>query len=423
MATVSTIQHARQDTTVSPLSPNLHLNFFQHGLAISDLDFKDNRYPTLSLSSKPTNRTPSMILTSGDTYARDDPPNDTQRLPSAALGNSRSHMAYPTNDRRTLNDEKHDMSHPSDTDGPLSVTAVSYANNGVSTPLLNGSNFIDSKLFNDSFKSFGESFSQPPPSPPAGARDMPPTLYPSAMRHSPYPLQDSAVASRLSSANGISSSRPYSPTLAIPISSNPRAYPQHPTYITPAAATPDHINPILSQNHPQPQEEVCVECAMRDQDMADVIVIGPGIWDRESDVLFEELLRREEEEEASGILPSDFSSRPRARGGRLTEQNLKLWTTMTPKEPTSRQQTVDAYVKTQRSLLEAEALAHARAMQESMQLETSVRDTYSQLRRSAYDLSVVDENAFKLKSPRVTPAPNGLGAHHIRSVSRDYYPP
>lgn len=67
---------------------------------------------------------------------------------------------------------------------------------------------------------------------------------------------------------------------------------------------------------------------MRDQDMADVIVVGPGMWDRESDVLFEELLRREEEEEASGILPSDGSSRPRARGGRLTEQNLKLWTTM-----------------------------------------------------------------------------------------------
>ena len=67
---------------------------------------------------------------------------------------------------------------------------------------------------------------------------------------------------------------------------------------------------------------------MRDQDMADVVVVGPGIWDRESDILFEELLRREEEEEASGISASDCSSRPRARGGRLTEQNLKLWATM-----------------------------------------------------------------------------------------------
>jgi hypothetical protein len=50
--------------------------------------------------------------------------------------------------------------------------------------------------------------------------------------------------------------------------------------------------------------------------------------DRESDVLYEELLKREEDEEAAGILPSEFSPRPRARGGRLTEQNLKVWTTM-----------------------------------------------------------------------------------------------
>lgn len=67
---------------------------------------------------------------------------------------------------------------------------------------------------------------------------------------------------------------------------------------------------------------------MRDQDMADVVVVGPGIWDRESDGLYEELLRREEEEEATGILPSECSSRPRAKGGRLTEQNLKLWASM-----------------------------------------------------------------------------------------------
>lgn len=69
-------------------------------------------------------------------------------------------------------------------------------------------------------------------------------------------------------------------------------------------------------------------------------------------------------------------------------------------------------------MLEAEALAHARAMQESMQLESSVRDTYSQL-RSAYDLSMVEDNAFKLKPPRATSTLNGIGAHHIRSSSRD----
>lgn len=63
---------------------------------------------------------------------------------------------------------------------------------------------------------------------------------------------------------------------------------------------------------------------MRDQDMADVDVTSPGIWDRASDVLFEELKEREREEEAAGIVSSD-EKRPRARGGKLTEQNLKLW--------------------------------------------------------------------------------------------------
>ncbi|KIJ18873.1 hypothetical protein PAXINDRAFT_166819 [Paxillus involutus ATCC 200175] len=450
-AAVSTIQPSRQDSTVPPnLSPNLHLNFLQHGLAISDFDFKDNRYPSLTLNGKPTNRTPSMILTSGDSpHARDNPilaPSASQRHPSTSadqLGPQRKHE--PT-DRRTLNDEKHDHSHPSDPDGPPHPSMASHAlpqgatrpvferyslddnnySNGNTTPLLNGGNIIDSKLFNDSFKSFGESSTQPPPSPPlptvvGAVRNLPSSLLPANHRQPSYPAPDGAGVSRLSPPNGLASSRPYSPTMGIPIhiSSNTRAYPQHPTYITPSGATPDPINPILSPTPPQPQEEICVECAMRDQDMADVVVIGPGIWDRESDVLYEELLRREEDEEAAGILPSEFSPRPRARGGRLTEQNLKVWTTMTPREPASRQQTVDSYVKAQRSLLEAEALAHARAMLESKQLENSVRDTYSQLRRSTYDLAVVDDNAFKLRAPRTISTPITGGAHHIRGSSRD----
>ena len=62
---------------------------------------------------------------------------------------------------------------------------------------------------------------------------------------------------------------------------------------------------------------------MRDQDMADVDVTSPGIWERESDILFEELIRRETEDEENGI-PFD-ESRPRTQGGRLTEQNLRVW--------------------------------------------------------------------------------------------------
>lgn len=64
---------------------------------------------------------------------------------------------------------------------------------------------------------------------------------------------------------------------------------------------------------------------MRDEDMADVDVTSPGVWDRESDAEYEELKRREEEDAANGLVTIDDPNRPRARGGRLTEQNLKLW--------------------------------------------------------------------------------------------------
>ena len=113
-----------------------------------------------------------------------------------------------------------------------------------------------------------------------------------------------------------------SPTYSPPIAPKHRAQPQQPTFIIPPA-TPNPMNTILSPVQPQ-QEEVCMECAMRDQDMAEVDVTSPGVWDRESDILYEELKRREEEEEASGN-PNADHSRPRARGARLSEQNIKLW--------------------------------------------------------------------------------------------------
>jgi hypothetical protein len=65
---------------------------------------------------------------------------------------------------------------------------------------------------------------------------------------------------------------------------------------------------------------------MRDQDMADVDVTSPGVWDRESDIHFHELTRLEAEEDAKGI-PHD-TQRPRVRGNRLIEPNLRLWLSM-----------------------------------------------------------------------------------------------
>ena len=113
-----------------------------------------------------------------------------------------------------------------------------------------------------------------------------------------------------------------SPTYSPPVAPNHRAYAQQPTYVNQPNA-PNPIQTVYTPIVPQ-QEEVCVECAMRDQDMADVDVTSPGAWDRSSDVAFEELKRREMEDEVNGIVVDD-PSRPRIKGGRLTEQNVKLW--------------------------------------------------------------------------------------------------
>lgn len=100
---------------------------------------------------------------------------------------------------------------------------------------------------------------------------------------------------------------------------------------------------VQLQNSPAPQitappEEVCVECMMRDRDMADINVRGPGNWDRESDAGIRELLEREDEEErlwrdrhaAELAVPGNKLRPPRraSKGHRLTEQNLKIWLTL-----------------------------------------------------------------------------------------------
>jgi len=77
-----------------------------------------------------------------------------------------------------------------------------------------------------------------------------------------------------------------------------------------------------------PPEEVCIECMMRDRDMADVDATSPGVWERESDVWYEELVRREMEEARRGIVPSADSNKPKSKGDPLTEEHLAVWLTM-----------------------------------------------------------------------------------------------
>ncbi|THH19657.1 hypothetical protein EW146_g1560 [Bondarzewia mesenterica] len=98
--------------------------------------------------------------------------------------------------------------------------------------------------------------------------------------------------------------------MPLPILVSPKlcAPAQQPTYITPTSAL-NVIKPVYLPTPPSPMEEVCVECAMRDHDMADVVMTSPGIWEWENNVALYELLRREIEEDTQAII-SDDSERP-----------------------------------------------------------------------------------------------------------------
>lgn len=142
---------------------------------------------------------------------------------------------------------------------------------------------------------------------------LPPGAAPPTNRNSPNPAQRSPNPNSPSY-----SQQPY-----------PSMYPQ-PMLTVQTSRKPTQPQPVV--------EEVCVECMMRDRDMADVDVTSPGVWERESDVQLRELVEREKEEEKawyeehSGELtqPGHNLKPPRklSKGHRLTEQNLKLWLTM-----------------------------------------------------------------------------------------------
>ncbi|TFY51747.1 hypothetical protein EVG20_g10856, partial [Dentipellis fragilis] len=173
----------------------------------------------------------------------------------------------------------------------------------------------------------------------------------------------------------------------------------------PSPRRPTRSTPVFSPPPPAPApvEEVCVECAMRDQDMADVDVTGPGVWERDSDVYYLDLLRQEKEEEATGAPPA----RPRSPAALAN-----------PKEPTSKRAALENYVRSQRSLAKADTLAHMRAMQESQQIDDRMRDTYSQLRRSAYELGSAvtatdGSDGVRIKAPRLST----VASSHPREVT------
>ena len=328
---------------------------FPRGLAISDLDLRDDRYPILSSRHVPPPAVqqgvpPPDIIPSHTPFYTDAvhqavrgpslPPSD---LPPYNLNMSSLKLTSP---QLQVPDDRGLVQYPDHQSTPLSASSPPTS----LPPDHKSVNEINFQLFGPSQASqtsSGEVIKAPPaagdPSLPSQQphpqQPVPPwqTSPHDSQLPEPYtpPLrsggvagqaQNTALPSPLSPGMRISSAAQYSPAMAGPVlSPNPRVQAQQPTYINPTPA-PKPLNPVFA-SQPLPAEEVCVECAMRDQDMADVDVTSPGIWARESDVHYEDLYRRELEEEAMGVPPQELQ-RPRARGGRLTEANLKLWLTL-----------------------------------------------------------------------------------------------
>ncbi|OSD06702.1 hypothetical protein PYCCODRAFT_1359970 [Trametes coccinea BRFM310] len=465
------------EVTRALVSPNGHghshskSNSYSQRLTLTDFDLKDDRYPSLSSSQSP--KLPPARHSPAS--ARFDPALDAGMTAALRASYEKSRNSDPVPPGKSwigenitqepVDDWADAQNAPTATSPPaqsprLQDTTHSPGSNG---PPVEPYTFNDRPL---SARPSGDAASErrspyPEPAPqtpdmgqhassPRGLGDQGDVAVSSSPRHASMALPPGAAPSGAMLSSSASPRHPSLPAagigagpstpsaspivplsagptynaamMQIPISPKTRAYAQHPTYITPTSSPA--MQPSFSP--PQvPKEEVCVECAMRDQDMADVDVTSPGVWDRESDILYEELCRREAEEEASGQASSDNHSRPRAKGGKLTEENLKFWLSINPKEPSSRQQTLDQYVKSQRQLLEAEALARARALRESRLLDEKMRDTFTQLRRSAYELGTSasptdDTGALRLKSGKdhnhsreVTLLENGMIVEHV----------
>jgi hypothetical protein len=348
-----------QTMATSLAAPVHHSPHFPRGLAISDLDLRDDRYPRISSSrhvppvaaahkgAKTANLVSSHSHTHPDAMYQ---PVRGPSLPSSDLVTPPFTLASAQPDIQ-VSDERRSMlqsdSQPSEASPPTASfppnsNPVDHLWAANSPPTMNDINLQFFGPSRASQASIGE-VSKPPLTvdvPPPTLH--PPTLQPGSPRHTSPRLSrptEQYIPSRSGAAGQgvdlsclspnmrMSSAAQYNPAAVVPVtvSSSPRVQAHQPTYINPAPA-PTPINPVFT-SQPLPPEEVCVECAMRDQDMADVDVNSPGVWARESDVHYEELLRRELEEEAMAISPQE-EQRPRARGGRLTEPNLKLWITL-----------------------------------------------------------------------------------------------
>ncbi|EAU91650.2 hypothetical protein CC1G_09332 [Coprinopsis cinerea okayama7 len=428
--------------------PSVHPNIYPRNL-LTEFDLKDNRYPSLTPKSRGNlGHNPASLSADLATMERrsnhdaqlarrsfdpqgvqGSPPRNAERPPSQGREGTASRRGAQTPEtaksqsQQPQDSSRSSLSYALPENVPRRVVER-YSLDGNAPPAANDKSQTPTETGRQNGREFSVDTptrsNTPQPAKPIVNAEIPATLFASTPRHPDVALASSASAT--TNGNQFPPIMPLSasPNYVPPVASRNRTYPQQPTYINPSNP-PNPVDAVYTPM-PPPQEEVCVECAMRDQDMADVDVTSPGVWDRTSDVLFEELKQREEEERAKGIVNPD-PNRPRAVGGKLTEQNLKIWLSINPREPASRQQTLNTYVKSQRALLEAEALAHAQAMQEAKRLDSKMRDAYSQLRRSAYDLGNTpaptdDSGGVRIKPPH-SPTGQNYTQSHLRSQSRE----
>lgn len=321
----ATLHSLRNDSNANALYPR--------GL-LTDFDFRDNRYPTVSSANASNFNTTQSYRTNFETHKLSlsalTPLGQRTQVDSQYTQMPSSHQNDPASDLFSSN---------TDSSQEPQRTALSYALPMESSrrvverySLDNNDQPLSSRASNETRPTLIESVQDTltgrsrSGTPQAlrvvftGERTSP--TFPSTLRNPSLPPSDSLqnnTSAQFPAIIPLSASPTYTP----PVAPNHRAYPQQPTYVT-RSITPNPIQTVYTPVSP-PQEEVCVECAMRDQDMADVDVTSPGVWERASDAVFEELKQRELDDEANGIFTADDPSRPRARGGRLTEQNVKLW--------------------------------------------------------------------------------------------------
>lgn len=315
---------------------------------MTDLDFKDNRYPTLPAHTKTPQHASAMIFGASDRSGWDNTLNRNNEFPprslepNGALHTTPSWAPEQRNQSQNLQQSQvrrvgnsAEMQSLSSQSQEPARSTLSYAlPSGAARRVVERYSLDDNDQRTLSRASTDTRPTAPDPSQDqtrdevpqaprqATPQERPISTVPKTLRTPPSgPVIDMgpSTATNFSPIMPLSASPSYNP----PIAPKHRAYAQQPTYITPPT-TPTPINTVYSPR-PPPQEEVCVECAMRDQDMADVDVTSPGVWERESDAVFEDLKRRELEDDANGLVTIDDPRRPRVKGGRLTEQNLKLW--------------------------------------------------------------------------------------------------